>query len=143
MINRRDFLRVAALAAAWPCTPARAAGVVVNDSLVLVNYVNEHRAAGIPIAKSVMDYVFRYLGNRFLQGEPEVADEQEDDASVGLPATGLRAAVAGGSGGSPAHGAYGIVNQTDAPSCQDCGAIMIRNGACYKCPNCGSSSGCS
>jgi ribonucleoside-diphosphate reductase alpha chain len=97
----------------------------------------------IPIAKSVMDYVFRYLGNRFLQGEPEVADEQEDDASVGLPATGLRAAVAGGSGGSLAQGAYGIVNQADAPSCQDCGAIMIRNGACYKCPNCGSSSGCS
>jgi len=97
----------------------------------------------IPIAKSVMDYVFRYLGNRFLQGEPEVADEQEDDASVGLPAAGLRAAVAGGSGGSPAPGAYGIVNQADAPSCQDCGAIMIRNGACYKCPNCGSTSGCS
>jgi len=97
----------------------------------------------IPIAKSVMDYVFRYLGNRFLQGEPEVADEQEDDASVGLPAAGLRAAVAGGSGSSPVPGAYGIVNQADAPSCQDCGAIMIRNGACYKCPNCGSTSGCS
>jgi ribonucleoside-diphosphate reductase alpha chain len=97
----------------------------------------------IPIAKSVMDYVFRYLGNRFLQGEPEVADEQEDDAAVGLPASGLRAAVAGGSDGSPARSAYGIVNQADAPSCQDCGAIMIRNGACYKCPNCGSTSGCS
>jgi ribonucleoside-diphosphate reductase alpha chain len=97
----------------------------------------------IPIAKSVMDYVFRYLGNRFLQGEPEVVDEQEDDASVGLPQAGPRAAVAGGSGGSPLRTAYGIVNQADAPSCQDCGAIMIRNGACYKCPNCGSTSGCS
>ena len=97
----------------------------------------------IPIAKSVMDYVFRYLGNRFLQGEPEVVDEQEEDAAVGLPATGLRAAVAGGSGGAAVRAPYGIVNQADAPSCQDCGAIMIRNGACYKCPNCGSSSGCS
>jgi ribonucleoside-diphosphate reductase alpha chain len=61
---------------------------------------------------------------------------------VGLSAPGLRAAVAGGSGGPP-HGAFGIVNQADAPSCQDCGAIMIRNGACYKCPNCGGTSGCS
>jgi ribonucleoside-diphosphate reductase alpha chain len=98
----------------------------------------------IPIAKSVMDYVFRYLGNRFLQGEPEVADEQEAEGSaVGLPPAGLRAAVAGGSGEVPLAAAYGIVNQADAPSCQDCGAIMIRNGACYKCANCGGTSGCS
>ncbi len=112
----------------------------------------------IPIAKSVMDYVFRYLGNRFLQGEPEVADEQEaEGAAVGLFAPGLRAAVAGGSGGAPlraelhgssaelhrSSGAFGMVNQADAPSCQDCGAIMIRGGACYKCPNCGGTSGCS
>jgi ribonucleoside-diphosphate reductase alpha chain len=98
----------------------------------------------IPIAKSVMDYVFRYLGNRFLQGEPEVVDEQEADgaAAVGLSAPVPRAAVAGGSGGSPLV-AFGIVNQADAPSCQDCGAIMIRNGACYKCTNCGGTSGCS
>jgi len=31
----------------------------------------------------------------------------------------------------------------DAPSCHDCGAIMVRNGSCYKCMNCGSTSGCS
>ena len=33
--------------------------------------------------------------------------------------------------------------QQDAPSCSDCGAIMVRNGACYKCLNCGTTSGCS
>jgi ribonucleoside-diphosphate reductase alpha chain len=33
--------------------------------------------------------------------------------------------------------------QADAPSCADCGSIMIRNGSCYKCLNCGSTSGCS
>ena len=32
---------------------------------------------------------------------------------------------------------------TDAPSCHECGAIMVRNGSCYKCNNCGSTSGCS
>ncbi len=98
----------------------------------------------IPIAKSVMDYVFRFLGNRFLQGEPEVVDEQEaqneDTGLVPQP----RVAVAGGSGASTsAPLPYGIVNQSDAPGCSDCGSIMIRNGACYKCPNCGGTSGCS
>ncbi len=96
----------------------------------------------IPIAKSVTDYVFRFLGNRFLKGEPEVADEQEAQTSVtGLAP--LRAAVAGGSGARVPVSPYGIVNQADAPSCSDCGAIMVRSGACYKCANCGGTSGCS
>jgi ribonucleoside-diphosphate reductase alpha chain len=94
----------------------------------------------IPIAKSVMDYVFRYLGNRFLQGEPEVVDEQETVATI----SGL-AAVAGGAGSraAAAPAAQAFVNQADAPSCSDCGSIMVRNGACYKCLNCGVTSGCS
>jgi ribonucleoside-diphosphate reductase alpha chain len=111
----------------------------------------------IPIAKSVTDYVFRYLGSRFLAGEAPITDEQEDHAEeVGLaePAP-LRAvaalvepalrlgAVAGGSGLTEPLSPYAIVSQADAPSCMDCGSIMIRNGACYKCPNCGSTSGCS
>jgi ribonucleoside-diphosphate reductase alpha chain len=33
--------------------------------------------------------------------------------------------------------------QQDAPPCHECGAIMVRNGSCYKCNNCGSTSGCS
>jgi ribonucleoside-diphosphate reductase alpha chain len=95
----------------------------------------------IPIAKSVMDYVFRFLGNRFLQ-EPEVIDEQENSEGSELPVLEAKlSAVAGGSGRGPAP--YAIVNQTDAPSCSDCGSIMIRNGACYKCAVCGSTSGCS
>jgi ribonucleoside-diphosphate reductase alpha chain len=96
----------------------------------------------IPIAKSVMDYVFRFLGNRFLQ-DPEVADEQETQAeAAGLaPSEPGRVAVAGGSGVELPANAF--VNQADAPSCQDCGSIMIRNGACYKCANCGVTSGCS
>jgi ribonucleoside-diphosphate reductase alpha chain len=95
----------------------------------------------IPIAKSVTDYLFRYLGNRFLQSETPVADEQETSAEV----TGLsevrRAAVAGGSGDVVPGRSF--VNQADAPTCTECGTITVRNGACYKCPNCGATSGCS
>jgi ribonucleoside-diphosphate reductase alpha chain len=107
----------------------------------------------IPIAKSVTDYVFRYLGNRYLEhedaGPNEVSDETggvvpipmaEAPAGAARSAPQAAGAVAGGSGSS--HAAS-FVNQADAPSCMDCGSLMIRNGACYKCPNCGSTSGCS
>ncbi len=100
----------------------------------------------IPVAKSVMDYVFRYLGNRFLQGEAQVVDEQEAEAaSVGLlpvSESEPRAVVAGGSGALAASESYAMLNQVDAPSCPECGTIMVRSGACYKCPNCGMNSGC-
>ena len=124
----------------------------------------------IPIAKSVTDYVFRYLGNRYLEVEEtgEVSDEtgtttpisiqppsaaqpagaQEGATSATPPQA--AGAVAGGSGDAATVATAGrvsetssFVNQADAPSCMDCGSIMIRNGACYKCPNCGSTSGCS
>ncbi len=92
----------------------------------------------IPMAKSVTDYVFRYLGNRFLRDEVGVEDEQETEAE----ATGL-AVVSGGSGSRGAIGDDIFVNQADAPTCADCGLITVRNGSCYKCPNCGLSNGCS
>ncbi len=112
----------------------------------------------IPIAKSLVDYVFRYLGNRYLEGQAD--DElgesgEESEGATGpvsapsavssLPAAiPLRGAVAGGAvASSPGQVVGSFVNQADAPSCMDCGSIMIRNGACYKCPNCGSTSGCS
>jgi ribonucleoside-diphosphate reductase alpha chain len=40
-------------------------------------------------------------------------------------------------------GPAGVAQSDDAPSCSDCGAIMVRNGSCYRCMNCGSTSGCS
>jgi ribonucleoside-diphosphate reductase alpha chain len=98
----------------------------------------------IPIAKSIADYVFRYLGNRFLRDEIALEDEQElVAAAAGFEGEEKRAAVAGGSGGLGVARPYSFINQADAPSCMDCGSIMIRNGACYKCANCGSTSGCS
>jgi ribonucleoside-diphosphate reductase alpha chain len=99
----------------------------------------------IPFAKSIADYVFRYLGSRYLRGEEPVPDEQETQAdAVGLgerPA--LRAVVAGGSGRRAVEPVASFVNQADAPPCSDCGSITVRNGACYKCANCGLSMGCS
>jgi ribonucleoside-diphosphate reductase alpha chain len=94
----------------------------------------------IPIAKSIMDYVFRFLGNRFLKGEAQVPDDQLTAGAGGLSPDAPKVVVAGGAV-SVSEGSF--INQADAPSCMDCGTIMIRNGACYKCPNCGSTSGCS
>ncbi|MAE93958.1 MAG: ribonucleoside-diphosphate reductase, adenosylcobalamin-dependent [Deltaproteobacteria bacterium] len=95
----------------------------------------------IPMAKSVTDYVFRYLGNRFLSEETVVADEQESEAETTGLAT--RSAVAGGSVGTRESTHSTFQNQADAPACTECGSITVRNGACYKCPNCGATSGCS
>jgi len=36
-----------------------------------------------------------------------------------------------------------LIDMGDAPSCHVCGSIMVRNGSCYKCMSCGSTSGCS
>lgn len=88
----------------------------------------------IPMAKSIPDYVFRYLGNRFLQHE--AAEHQE----AGEAPAADQAVVAGGAT-SGEHATF--VNQADAPACTECGGITVRNGACYKCPNCGATSGCS
>jgi ribonucleoside-diphosphate reductase alpha chain len=97
----------------------------------------------IPIAKSIADYVFRWLANRFMSEEPAVEDEQEAlPWGQEVEPAERRAAVAGGSE-APHPGRFAFVNQADAPACMTCGAIMIRNGACYKCANCGGTSGCS
>ena len=121
----------------------------------------------IPIAKSITDYVFRYLGNRYLASEEAAPAEVSDETGSAKPLSPISihrepaeqgagtatppqaaGAVAGGSGDATTSAASvsivgSFVNQADAPSCMDCGSIMIRNGACYKCPNCGSTSGCS
>jgi ribonucleoside-diphosphate reductase alpha chain len=96
----------------------------------------------IPIAKSVMDYVFRYLGNQFLKSdEEEESEEQHEYGSLETVAP--RSVVAGGSGERAPSQPRAFINQADAPSCHNCGSIMVRSGACYKCFNCGETSGCS
>ncbi len=184
----------------------------------------------IPIAKSIIDYIFRWLGSRFLTGDdraalglvdrsggaggyggamsfgatpfgsaatasplaaapgegPSALDEAIDEppsrptavataaflAGASTPVSagtsnpvspgtaGPKTGYAKGSGNGHANGngkgsaasaiaaslgadRTAFTTQADAPSCADCGSIMIRNGSCYKCLNCGSTSGCS
>jgi ribonucleoside-diphosphate reductase alpha chain len=99
----------------------------------------------IPMAKSLTDYIFRFLGSRFLSAEQRrdvgLAEIVAPEAGAsGAPAPlALKGAIE-----SPTRtSAISFSPQADAPSCPDCGAIMIRNGSCYKCLNCGATSGCS
>ncbi len=84
----------------------------------------------VPYAKSIMDYIFRWLGVRFLG--PEYAVGEAGDApklQVTEP--------------SPQQALPFPPVAADAPTCSECGGLMTRNGSCYKCENCGGTSGCS
>jgi ribonucleoside-diphosphate reductase alpha chain len=93
----------------------------------------------IPYAKSITDYIFRYLASKFLSAEhQEAVGVQRSETSL-KPLAGLPVSTAPAS--TSASGAFRA--QSDAPPCHYCGSIMTRNGACYRCANCGSTSGCS
>jgi ribonucleoside-diphosphate reductase alpha chain len=147
----------------------------------------------IPIAKSLVDYIFRWLASKFLTADlkeragvvsreepgplaapsgfkavapltpvaeaaaapmaaafqalagirtdaPEPAEARPIGFSAGI------GGVAGATAPAPlqaARGTFAFENSSDAPSCHECGSLMVRSGACYKCLNCGSTSGCS
>jgi len=129
----------------------------------------------IGFAKSIMDYIFRWLQLRFLSGHQlslfsglaagvqrpldEPLHETTPPAGGLLPET----SQGGASGSIEDRGLYGApetrrsggaifhaadamkeyLDMGDAPSCHTCGAIMVRNGSCYRCMSCGSTSGCS
>ncbi|HMB92206.1 MAG TPA: hypothetical protein VKP65_15245, partial [Rhodothermales bacterium] len=125
----------------------------------------------IPIAKSIMDYIFRYLSLKFLGQSKEeeeavnpteaVANESDrsgpasDESQMTLPFDGdalvgqtieafmekTDRAVAPKTS-TPAEPTASFQNQADSPPCSNCGAITVRSGACYVCTQCGSSSGC-
>jgi ribonucleoside-diphosphate reductase alpha chain len=105
----------------------------------------------IPIAKSIVDYLFRWLGIKFLGHAPASATHEaaKDDPleshgaqPVGDNQLSLINGVKNGHIEAPIEDTS-FVSQTDAPPCTDCGAIMVRRGACYSCLNCGATSGCS
>jgi ribonucleoside-diphosphate reductase alpha chain len=107
----------------------------------------------IPIATSIMDYLFRWLNIRFPSEGPSLVDRHPAarTAQLDLPKIPLLSkdfiAVEVKAGVEPAIPVEvkdrAWVQETDAPPCHECGTLMVRNGACHKCPNCGSTSGCS
>ncbi|MEI8352645.1 MAG: vitamin B12-dependent ribonucleotide reductase, partial [bacterium] len=90
----------------------------------------------IPIAKSLVDYIFRWLDITFPNGAtPEATPlAKQPDESRREPEGVMSGA---------AKQLSQIQNQEDAPVCDQCGHITTRNGACYRCHNCGNSMGCS
>jgi ribonucleoside-diphosphate reductase alpha chain len=114
----------------------------------------------IPRASSIMDYLFRYLGSKFVKREHEAEAEQtavaapEIERVAEVVAQGHKVevidatALKNGNGhangnGHVGNGNYSFIARTDAPTCPECGSIMIPNGSCHKCVNCGTTSGCS
>src|SRR5437016_4749880 len=106
----------------------------------------------IPYAKSIVDYLFRWMASKFLDEEAkrEVGIIEADrsvkskTASAITSSATIALAVAPSlRDGKDSGMRQAFINQADAPPCPDCGSIMVRNGSCYKCMNCGSTSGCS
>jgi ribonucleoside-diphosphate reductase alpha chain len=109
----------------------------------------------IGFAKSIMDYIFRWLQLRFLTGQQQMLFENLRLRPAGVSSQPSEAGDLNGSGPKPesrspkpgsvhaADALAGIIDLGDAPTCSFCGSIMTRNGSCYRCGSCGSTSGCS
>jgi ribonucleoside-diphosphate reductase alpha chain len=108
----------------------------------------------IRFAKSTMDYIFRWLAIKFFPGEahpqkeasgsPQNVANMEKDAGLATQftrASAKRATVNPDRSMQPSLA--GVEHSDDAPSCSGCGAIMVRDGAWYRCMNCGSATGSS
>jgi ribonucleoside-diphosphate reductase alpha chain len=106
------------------------------------------RNAEIRFAKSIVDYIFRWLASKFLSPEAQFhagvnGRELEEMTSAADAAAKAVVAAAPPQPAAAAPKPFSTIqNQEDAPPCSTCGSIMIRSGACYKCVNCGNTSGC-
>ena len=93
----------------------------------------------VRFAKSIVDYIFRWMATKFLSAEAQFAagvNIEQPANGAGTQAPPVPAPK------TPAFVGAAIQNQEDAPPCSTCGSIMIRSGSCYKCANCGTTSGC-
>jgi ribonucleoside-diphosphate reductase alpha chain len=100
----------------------------------------------IRYAKSIVDYLGRWLGGKFISRDYLDADVIEEITPVAsAPAAASKAPAAGVAAkvGEPELATRPRAAIDDAPSCSECGMLMTPNGSCYKCANCGSTSGCS
>jgi len=104
----------------------------------------------VRFAKSIVDYIFRWMASKFLSQESQFrAGVNNREEMVTTPEQ-LPLDVAAAAGASPTaviasktmSSFAAMQNQEDAPPCSTCGSIMVRSGSCYKCANCGTTSGC-
>jgi ribonucleoside-diphosphate reductase alpha chain len=100
--------------------------------------------ANIRFVSSVLDYIARWLGGRFISPDYLKLNSGEHVAPIALAppppsmADSMMASLQAGTASSKPRDAH-----EGAPTCSECGMLMVPNGACYKCENCGSTSGCS
>ena len=100
----------------------------------------------IPIAKSISDYIFRWLGKKFMSNDDKPALDPQADNLLERQQTVKPSVVKETpkvSSNIERNEKAVFMAQADAPPCHECGSIMIRSGSCYKCMECGSTSGCS
>ncbi|MGB8495482.1 MAG: vitamin B12-dependent ribonucleotide reductase [Candidatus Acidiferrum sp.] len=99
----------------------------------------------IRFATSVLDYIARWLGGKFISSDYLKLNGTTVGDKVGFG--GLHNSVAAGTAAAPQTSepmSYSLRDAREgAPTCSECGMLMVPNGACYKCENCGSTSGCS
>src|ERR1051325_11376012 len=112
----------------------------------------------VRFAKSIVDYIFRWMATKFLSAEAQYragvnidepgksSEGVRDQVSGVRPGPGVRSeasvTISAPKPESKPSSFAAIQNQEDAPPCSTCGSIMIRSGSCYKCTNCGTTSGC-
>ena len=115
------------------------------------------RNPDIRFAKSIVDYIFRWLAAKFLSAEAQynaglnvpAAATTPEQLVLDVQRTVVSKEPSSGTVELKGHAPTPVVskfaaiqNQEDAPPCTTCGSIMVRSGACYKCANCGTTSGC-
>ncbi|MGE0393904.1 MAG: vitamin B12-dependent ribonucleotide reductase [Vicinamibacterales bacterium] len=106
----------------------------------------------VRFAKSIVDYIFRWMATKFLSQDAqfragvnmkeEAAPAPKAEVAEPVVAAAALKADAAPKAETKSSEFAAIQNQEDAPPCSTCGSIMIRSGACYKCANCGTTSGC-
>ena len=110
--------------------------------------------ADVRFAKSIVDYIFRWMASKFLSPQAQFyagVNNRDEAIDVAEPAAvpAPKPAPADHRDGQRDRRDRAVAdavcrdqNQEDAPPCTTCGSIMVRSGACYKCSNCGTTSGC-
>jgi ribonucleoside-diphosphate reductase alpha chain len=104
----------------------------------------------VRFAKSIVDYIFRWMAAKFLSPEAQFRAGVNNREELVTSPEQLPLDVAAAAGASATaviasaktSSFAAMQNQEDAPPCSTCGSIMVRSGSCYKCANCGTTSGC-